>query len=612
MKKTLFFLKELFNKIFKSLELIRKIIINILFLGVIFFVLTLFNNEQVQTTQLVKPTTLFLKLNGDISEHQANKLNLLAINYIGSQNTNKIHLYSLIKVIRHAAKDPLINGLVLQLDSLNSISMAQLDYLGTVLKEFKLSKKPIYAISHSYTQTQYYLASFANKIFMNPYGNVQLKGFSSSQLYYNKLLNNLEITPHIFRVGTYKSFVEPFTRNNMSPLVKKDTKRWMNKIWDNYLTQIAINRNLKKASINLNTNQTLKILKDVNGDMAQMAIKLNLIDNLFHDYEIEKFLTTKLSRNSSNELRKIDYLKYKQLISLTPKSSDNNKIAVIVAEGEIVNDNNIPNSVNGQLTAKLLKQARLDKKTKAIVLLVNSPGGSVTASETIRAEILATRELTNKPIIVYMSGLAASGGYWISANATKIVANKNTITGSIGIFGLYFTIDKLLAKYGIYSDSVATNNLSTLNITQKMSPELEQIMQLNIEHGYNKFINIVSKSRGIALNKMSEIAEGRIWSGTEAKKLNLIDQIGNFDTAVNLAAKKAKIVKYDLVWMQTSANPLDKILSNFIESKIISNLLNNQSIVFLKNQLLTPKNKAKIMSDPLGAYSLCVNCAGFK
>ncbi|WP_337262335.1 MULTISPECIES: signal peptide peptidase SppA [unclassified Serratia (in: enterobacteria)] len=518
-------------------------------------------------------------------------------------------LFDLVDMIRKAKDDKNITGMVLQLNDFAGADQPSLQYIGKALREFRDSGKPIFAIGDSYNQTQYYLASYANKIYLSPQGGVDLHGFATNNLYYKSLLDTLKVTTHIFRVGTYKSAVEPLIRNDMSPEARDADSRWVGGLWQNYLSTVAANRQLTPEQLFPGAAAILTGLQAAGGDTAKFALDSKQVDELASRPEIEAQLIKTFGWDKqTNDFNAVSIYDYQ------PKSTPDQggEIAVIFANGAIMDGQQTPGSVGGDSTAAQLRQARLDPKIKAVVFRVNSPGGSVSASEVIRSELAAVRA-AGKPVVVSMGGMAASGGYWVSTPADYIIASPSTLTGSIGIFGIINTFENTLGSIGVHTDGVATSPLADLAITKALPAEFSQMMQLNIENGYKNFINLVAKARNMTPEQVDLIAQGHVWLGNDAKKNGLVDQLGDFDDAVKKAAELAKLPQWQLNWFVDNPSLADMILSQFGVSihAMLPAALQSMLPAPLASVALAVKEQPGLfnnLNDPQHRYAICLTC----
>jgi len=542
----------------------------------------------------------------------SNRLSKIGRQLLGasSDRLQENSLFDVVDAIRQAKGDSNIKGMVLDLREFAGGDQPSLQYVGKALREFRDSGKPIYALGDSYSQAQYYLASYATKIYLSPQGTVDLHGFATNGLYYKTLLEKLKVTSHVFRVGTYKSAVEPFLRDDMSPAARDADSRWVGQLWQNYLNTVAANRQLTPEQLFPGAAAIITGLNAVKGDTAQYALDNKLVDALGSRAAADQELVKTFGLDKqSNDYRSVSIYDY----SVKPASSQQDgNIAVVMASGAIMDGEETPGNVGGDTTAAQIRDARLDPKIKAIILRVNSPGGSVTASEAIREE-LAAAQAAGKPIVVSMGGMAASGGYWISTPASYIVANPSTLTGSIGIFGVINTLENSLDSIGVHTDGVATSPLADISTTKALPAEVQQLMQLTIENGYRNFVGLVAKSRHKTPEHIDAIAQGHVWTGSDAKANGLVDALGDFDDAVKKAGELAKVSKPMLSWYQDEPTFLDMVLGQMNAS--VQAVLPDTLKAWLPAPMLDVMSAMKAQpglfdkqNDPQNRYAFCLNC----
>ncbi|EOV8033041.1 signal peptide peptidase SppA [Salmonella enterica subsp. enterica] len=522
-------------------------------------------------------------------------------------------LFDIVNAIRQAKDDRNITGIVLDLKNFTGADQPSMRYIGKALREFRDSGKPVFAVGENYSQGQYYLASFANKIWLSPQGQVDLHGFATNGLYYKTLLDKLKVSTHVFRVGTYKSAVEPFIRDDMSPAAREADSRWIGELWQNYLHTVSANRQISPQQLFPGAQAIIDGLTSVGGDTAKYALDHKLVDALASSADVEKALTKQFGwSKTENNYRAISYYDY----SLKTPADTGGTIAVIFANGAIMDGEETPRNVGGDTTASQIRDARLDPKVKAIVLRVNSPGGSVNASEVIRAELAAARA-AGKPVVVSMGGMAASGGYWISTPANYIVASPSTLTGSIGIFGVINTVENSLSSIGVHSDGVSTSPLADISMTKALSPEVQQMMQLSIEYGYKRFITLVADARKRTPEQIDKIAQGHVWTGEDAKANGLVDSLGDFDDAVAKAAELAKLKQWHLDYYQDEPTVLDMVMDSMTGSvramlpEAIQAML-PAPLVSAANTLKAEGDKLAAFNDPQNRYAFCLTCANVR
>jgi protease-4 len=608
------FIAGIFRWTWRLLNFIREFILNLFLILLILVGVGIYVSFQSSTTPVETPRgALLVNLSGVVVDQPSmnSRVRQWGRELLGA-SSNRLQensLFDLVDMIRKAKDDQNITGMVLQLNDFAGADQPSLQYIGKALREFRDSGKPIFAIGDSYNQTQYYLASYANKIYLSPQGVVDLHGFATNGLYYKALLEKLKITTNIFRVGTYKSAVEPLIRNDMSPEAREADSLWVGGLWQNYLNTVAANRQLTPEQLFPGAAAILSGLQAAGGDTAKFALDSKQVDELASRTVIEEQLVKVFGWDKqSNDFNAISIYDYQ------PKSApeQGGEIAVIFANGAIMDGQQTPGTVGGDSTATQLRQARLDPKIKAVVFRVNSPGGSVTASEVIRSELAAVRA-AGKPVVVSMGGMAASGGYWVSTPADYIIASPSTLTGSIGIFGIINTFENTLDSIGVHTDGVATSPLADLAVTKALPAEFSQMMQLNIENGYKNFINLVAKARKMTPEQVDQIAQGHVWIGNDAKKNGLVDQLGDFDDAVKKAAELAKLPQWQLNWFVDNPSLADMILSQFGVSihAMLPAAIQSMLPAPLASVALAVKEQPGLfnnLNDPQHRYALCLTC----
>ncbi|HDY7719851.1 TPA: signal peptide peptidase SppA [Vibrio vulnificus] len=602
-----------FKGIWKAITFVRLALTNLIFLlsvALVYFIYFYGHDTQPQVEQ---PSALVLNLSGPIVEQSLyiNPMDSFAGSLFGEEIPKENVLFDVVDTIRYAKDDEKITGLVLSLRDMPETNLTKLRYIAKALNEFKASGKPIYAIGSFYNQSQYYLASYADKIYLAPDGGVMLKGYSAFNLYYKTLLEKLDVTTHVFRVGTYKSAIEPFVRDDMSPAAKESATRWLTQLWGAYVDDVANNRKIDPKTLNPSMEEFLSQLKSVNGDLAALSIKLGLVDELATRQQLRAQLAEKFGASGDDSYKAISYYDYRATMrdNFDVNADD---IAIVVASGTIMDGQQPRGTVGGDTVAGLLRQARNDDKVKAVVLRVDSPGGSAFASEVIRNEVQALKD-AGKPIVVSMSSLAASGGYWISMSADKIIAQPTTLTGSIGIFSVITTFEKGFNKLGIYTDGVGTSPFSGEGISTGLSKGASQAFQMGIEHGYQRFISLVGDNRDLSLDAVDKVAQGRVWTGYDALQHGLVDQIGDFDDAVAEAAKMAQLENYNLYWVEEPLSPTEQFIQEFMKQVKISMGVDIQSILPpslqpVAQQMEQHASLLQNFNDPKGYYAFCLNC----
>ncbi|EDV7304187.1 signal peptide peptidase SppA [Salmonella enterica subsp. enterica serovar Plymouth] len=612
------FIAGFFKWTWRVLNLVREMVLNLFFIFLVLVGVGIWMQiDNGSNSEQTARGALLLDISGVIVDKPStnHRLGALGRQLFGasSDRLQENSLFDIVNAIRQAKDDRNITGIVLDLKNFTGADQPSMRYIGKALREFLDSGKPVFAVGENYSQDQYYLASFANKIWLSPQGQVDLHGFATNGLYYKTLLDKLKVSTHVFRVGTYKSAVEPFIRDDMSPAAREADSRWIGELWQNYLHTVSANRQISPQQLFPGAQAIIDGLTSVGGDTAKYALDHKLVDALASSADVEKALTKQFGwSKTENNYRAISYYDY----SLKTPADTGGTIAVIFANGAIMDGEETPGNVGGDTTASQIRDARLDPKVKAIVLRVNSPGGSVNASEVIRAELAAARA-AGKPVVVSMGGMAASGGYWISTPANYIVASPSTLTGSIGIFGVINTVENSLSSIGVHSDGVSTSPLADISMTKALSPEVQQMMQLSIEYGYKRFITLVADARKRTPEQIDKIAQGHVWTGEDAKANGLVDSLGDFDDAVAKAAELAKLKQWHLDYYQDEPTVLDMVMDSMTGSvramlpEAIQAML-PAPLVSAANTVKAEGDKLAAFNDPQNRYAFCLTCANVR
>jgi len=605
--------------IWKTINVIREIILNLIFFVTILFFIGLIGliNNSTAINNVSQSGVLVLDLEGVIVDSTSYDQDLYALSKKLNNNnpdpTRQNSLFELTQKIAQATNDPGIDGIILKLDNFVGADLPSLQYLAKYLTAFKARGKPIYAVGAYFDQKQYYLASLADKIYLINQGSVSLYGFSTNNFYFKSLLDNLKINTHVFRVGTYKSAVEPFLRDDMSVAAKENTTRWLTTMWHNYLNNIANNRKSEPDNLVPSPEVMLSRLKAVSGSMSEYALKNGIIDEVLSSYKADQALNNHF--NFSPQLSIYDYQlnpnRMQSFNNQTTSSSEKSLIAVVFIDGTITTGKTGNNVAGSDSITKQLRDISKNDDIRAVILRINSPGGGVYASEAIRSEIKALRE-KNIPVVVSMGGMTASGGYWIATQSDYIIASPNTITGSIGIFGIIPTFENSLAHIGIHTDGVSTSPLADITIAKDLSDDANQLIQMNIENGYDNFVSLVADSRHMNTEKVDQIAQGQVWLGEEAKKIGLIDKLGDFDEAVKKAASLAGISDYIIDWQKPETSFFASLFADYSAALPKSAIEIIYSQLSQSNQLQQHVAFWDNLNDPQNRYVYCLNCSDIK
>ncbi len=517
----------------------------------------------------------------------------------------------IIEAIRTARNDARIKGIVLDLSKLAGSSLSLYEEIGQELQKFKETKKPIYAFGESYSQSQYFLAAHADKIYVDADaqsfpGGVFLHGFASYPLYLKDALDKLSLTMHIFKAGIFKDAAETLTRQSMSDYSREANQLLVDNLWQHYLTRVAEQRGITTQTISNYIANYSEIIYPLDADIVDASIKIGLIDKQLTRTAWQKEMQ-ELTGKSGENYYQIDFRRYlaatKSSIHLQSPGTD--KIAIIVASGPILDGEQPPGQVGGNSVAELIRKARNDNDIKAIVLRVDSPGGSVSASELIRNE-LALAQKRGKPVVASLSGVAASGGYWIASTANRIFATPATVTGSIGVISVFVTLERSLEKLGIVSDGVGTTVLSgALDSARAINPVFAEALQLSVDRTYNKFLSLLTEGRGMTMIEANSISQGRVWTGTQAIKFGLVDALGNIDDAVGSAAMLADLDDYEIIYMEKELSPQEQLLQQVINSTLPINAKSSSTIFpSIRPEL---RSLMAMIRQP-GIYSQCLAC----
>jgi protease-4 len=610
--------KSFFVGSWNVINFTRKFVLNLIFFILLIAILIGISNSGGGKTTVPKSSALILNLTGNlvIEEQYVDPAEKFAAEAFGQGTDNpEILVRDLVKVINNAKEDKRIKTLVLQLGGLGGGGLDKMRLVAEALTDFKTSGKPVYAMGDYYGQNQYYLAAHADKLYLNPMGAMIIEGYGRYRMYYKEGLEKLRASVHVFKVGKFKSAVEPYLRDDMSSEARLANEVWMNELWSQYKSDVAFARNMDVSNFDEKMDQLIPKFESVKGDFAEYALQNGWVDGLRSRNEFREEMVALLGEADTKEgYDTVNYQKYLGLI--TPKialpESSKDKVAIVIAKGTILDGNQKPGTIGGDSTAALLRDARLDDKVKAVVLQVDSGGGSAFASEVIRKEIDLIKA-AGKPVVASMATYAASGGYWISASADEIFAEPTTITGSIGIFGMITTFERTLEYVGVRTDGVGTTELAGMSPTRGLSPGVKQIIQMNIERGYERFINLVATERGMTAQNVDKIAQGRVWIGTQALELGLVDKLGNLQDAIEAAAGLAELEDYDTKYIARTLSDKELFWQSFLAgtASIFSGLdVEPKTSAF---QEILAKVDADLkqftqLNDPLATYAMCIEC----
>ena len=533
-----------------------------LFFVVILAVVLLLIFAEPDAPQVPAESALVLAPAGVISEEVpiANATDLI----LGSSFMRGSLLRDMQEALLRATTDDRIKALVIDTRDLLSISPAQMEALGSAIVLFKQSGKPVYAWGESFNQQQYALASHADSIMLHPMGSVMLNGYGGSQLFFRDLLDRMNVTVHVFRVGEFKSASEPYTRMDMSEESRADSQALVDALWGRYLDNVAANREMPAEVFQAYADQYAQRLVSANGDMARVAFEAGMIDNIAgaDSFRRQVAATVGVEDGSFRQIHFEDYL----FASATAQPVIADQVGIIVAQGTIMPGEQAPGLIGADSTVELIRQAQQNDAIRSVVVRVDSPGGSAIASEEIRAALVQLQQ-AGKPVVVSMGGTAASGGYWIAATADEIWASPATITGSIGVIGVIPTFENALAYLGVGVDGVGTTALSgSGDPLNGLNETMQLIFQSNVEDAYRRFLQLVADGRNMSVAEVDAIAQGRVWTGEQALGLGLVDSLGDLDQAVNAAAQLAGLNEWQSVYLHRELSPGEQFLIQMIDT----------------------------------------------
>jgi protease IV len=565
---------RIFVGIWRGLDGLRKFLHLVVLLTIFGFVV---GALRTSIPHIADKSALVIEPKGEIVEQLSGSAVDQALARVQGDAREETLLWDLIDALKAAKKDARISAVVLDLNSMTAGGQPTLAELTAAIKDFRSSGKKVVAHATSYLQESYYVASAADEIYLDPMGLVAIDGYDRYRTYYKDLLDKLGVEVNLFRVGAYKSAAEVYVRSDMSPEDREESLAYLNGLWFNYRKAVAESRGLTPTDISDYVNNSVPAMLAAKGNSAKVALDAKLVTGLKSSLDVERRMVELVGGDSKKTEEKVeadksdagesynstsleDYLRVVQA-EKRARSGGKDKIGVIIAAGEILDGTQPPGSVGGETAAMLIRQARENDDVKAIVLRVDSPGGSVFASEQIYREVRAAQE-AGKTVVVSMGDLAASGGYYIASSADEIWAHPATITGSIGIFGAIPTFQNTLNKLGVSVDGVGTTRLSgQLRLDRPLGEDAKVLLQSFIERGYEEFLGHVAEGRKKTRDEVHAIAQGRVWIGTDAKSNGLVDHLGLFDQAVKSAAKLAELsddyeverIEPELSWAESLA-----------------------------------------------------------
>lgn len=613
-------MKKVWQIIYQGYRGVRECVMNfvfVIFVLICFSVVSLFTSgDKNERKQANLSGALVLNLDGYLADNrdEFGEFYRLLKSELGENEPIKISTFDVVRALMKAEKDPNITGLVIDLAYFQGGDIPSLQFVGQAIKDFKRSGKPVIAVGEYFSQKQYYLASFADQIYLNKAGAVDLQGLSYANLYFKALFDKIEAVPHIFRVGTYKSAVEPFLRNDMSPEARQNATSWLNVLWHNFRQDIADNRQIAVQEVLPIEADYLVKYRQAKGDEAQFALNQKWVTQLASNDEIQALLVKQFGSDGEDGYNRVDFFDYFENLPDRFNINQAETIAVINVEGEIIWGESDESSAGSDTIVSQLREARQNDKVSGVILRINSPGGSAMASELIRQEVTAIQK-AGKPVVASMGGMAASGGYWIAATSDAIVASPTTLTGSIGIFGLAVTFEKTAQKVGVAEDGVTTSALASSSAFKTLSKMQGELIQTSIDNGYERFLALVAEGRKMSRGEVDKVAQGQVWSGEQAKTFGLVDQLGDFNTAYLVMAdllnqkKGEQTGDYPVKWIsEKDPNFLKGLMRSFkLQARI--NIADWFGLPLVtQRKIAEPIGLINNFKDPKNQYLYCLNC----
>lgn len=595
--------KGIFRRFVGIFEGLRRFFGNMVFLALLIGIVVAVFSER---PQIPKRAALVLNPAGVVVDQLAPLDPLTAIS--GQEQQAESLLKDMIKAVDKARDDDRVQMLVLALNGLEHIGLSKTLELGQAIERFRSTGKAVVATADSYDQDQYLLATQADEIYLHPMGAVVLEGFSVYRQYFRSALKKLSVDFHVFKVGEFKSALEPFVRDDMSEEAREANIGWLEQLWAVYKQTLIQRRGIEESNFDHYVNHIDRVLAAHEGDAAAAAKSARLVDGLVTRAEFRKMMISRVGDNDEGSFNQIGYRNYLSWSEVLPDTTEK-RVGVIVASGMIVDGDQPPGVVGGDSLARLIARARDDKHIRSLVLRVDSGGGSAFASEIIRNELLKFKQ-SGKPVLVSMGSIAASGGYWIAADADEIWATPGTLTGSIGIFGAFPTVQRSLAEIGVHTDGVGTTDVAgALRIDRPLNPIVGRALQSGVEHGYRQFLTIVAEGRNMLVEQVASLAEGRVWSAQDAVQLGLVDRLGSLDDVIEAAAQLASLDDYSVEWVEPPLSPMEELASILLGEQIQSGLAQRFSAGWRwMAPVLKPLAQLSAMDDPRGIYAYCPTC----
>ena len=600
-----------FGLVWRLLEGIRKVLHLILLLVIFGFVLAALHTS---IPSVPRTAALVIAPEGELVEQLSSDPVRRAFGEASGGPAPETLLKDVIDAIQAAKSDSRIKLIVLDPSKLSASGLSKLQEIGAALREFRANGKRVVAAADSLDQTQYYLAAQAGEVYLDPLGMIYLDGFSYYRMFFKDAIDKLGVDVNVFRAGTFKSYTDQFSRSDMAPSEREESSVWLDSLWNAYQQDVTRARSLPPGTLNSYIADEPAALAAVNGDAAKLALQRGLVTALKSRRQVADDLKVLVGEDEdTHSFNSIGMNQY--LLSVRAKhvlkSRSNTKIGIVVASGEIFDGHQPPGSIGGESTADLLRQARYDKAIKAVVLRVDSPGGSMFASEQILREVQSLRK-AGKPVVVSMSSYAASGGYYISAAANQIFASPTTLTGSIGVFSVVPTFQRTLDKLGVKVDGLGTTPLAgDMRMDRPLTPAARQILQSSVDHAYAEFLRRVGEGRKMTVEDVDKIAQGRVWAGVDAQRIGLVDHLGGLKDATEAAAKLAELgTDYDVDYIEPELSLREELLMQIRSETLrlgveVGLIAPPSGMLRALDPLLEQARAIAKLDDPRGLYAYC-------
>ncbi len=600
-----------FGLVWRILDGIRRVLHLILLLVIFGFILAALHTS---IPMVPHSAALIIAPEGELVEQMASDPVRRAFGQASGGPAPETLLRDVTDAIAAAKSDSRIKLIVLDLGNLGSSGLSKLQEIGTALRDFRAAGKRVVAAADSLDQTQYYLAAQAGEVYLDPMGVVYLDGFSYYRMFLKDAIDKLGVDVNVFRAGTYKSYTDQFSRSDMSPSERDESSVWLQALWNAYTQDVTRARSLPAGALNEFIADQPAALAAVNGDAAKLALQRGLVTALKSRRQLADELKVLVGEDedshSFNSISMNQYLASERSKHALKSKSDS-KVGVVVASGEILDGHQPPGTIGGESTADLLRQARYDSAVKAVVLRVDSPGGSMFASEQILREVQTLRK-AGKPVVVSMSTYAASGGYYISAAANQIFASPTTLTGSIGVFSVVPTFQHTLEKLGVKVDGIGTTPLAgEMRQDRALTPATRQILQNSVDHAYAEFLHRVGEGRKKSVEDVDKIAQGRVWAGIDAQRIGLVDHLGGLKDATEAAAKLAELGSdYDVDYIEPELNLREQLLmqlrtETLYMGRIAGIIPPPSDIERVLDPMIDQARAIARLNDPRGLYAYC-------